>query len=460
MQTSLINHGSITLSQNKQYLQHTDGMPFFWFADTWWFGGTKRTSIEDFKLLIKDRREEGFTVIQIVVGIPPETDPFSDDAANSGGLPFNKDFTLNKTYFKEIDTKIQLLIENDLVPCIVGGWGHHIDILGVEPIKRLWDEILVRYGHLPVIFCLCGEVNAIMPPVPKFLQTETRRKKVITFLKRFKLFAVAQRSKQKIQYYYFKQRDKQLVHKRLQQWNEIAEYITSANNNKRLLTVHVAAETTAQALFRNDSWLKINTIQSGHDKNAITFMVQSIREADKTKMPIINMEPWYEGIQGNFDDYYQRVAFWLCILSGAKGHTYGAHGVWQMAEEGDHFMGHWGESYWKDAMGYKGTEQLGNAVALLKKYDWWKLKPVYDLISPTWNKTNPWLPVVAKIDKNYLIYLPDVHLCNSQITINIDLTSRKVRGYHPDTMKEIALVYKGKTVIIPPLQTKDLLIII
>src|SRR3989344_3338941 len=132
---------------------------FFWLADTWWYGMTSRCSFEDFKILVDDRKKKGFTVIQTVVGVPPEVDIFSSHAANSGGLPFKRNRQLNLKYFDEVDRKIKYLVDAGLVPCIFGGWGHHIDILGVPAIKRLWKEIVKRYAHFPVVFCLCGEAD-------------------------------------------------------------------------------------------------------------------------------------------------------------------------------------------------------------------------------------------------------------------------------------------------------------
>ena len=75
---SSIEHGPIRLSKNKKYLEHEDGTPFFWLADTWWYGMTARTKWEDFKILVADRKKKGFNVIQIVVGVPPDIDIFSE----------------------------------------------------------------------------------------------------------------------------------------------------------------------------------------------------------------------------------------------------------------------------------------------------------------------------------------------------------------------------------------------
>src|SRR3989344_1846965 len=99
---------SIRLSKNKRYLIDEKGKPFFWLADTWWYGMTARTSWEDFKTLVADRKKKGFTVIQTVVGVPPEVDIFSSHAANSGGLPFVQHHSSPPRFWSSQNDKVEL----------------------------------------------------------------------------------------------------------------------------------------------------------------------------------------------------------------------------------------------------------------------------------------------------------------------------------------------------------------
>ena len=41
-------------------------------ADTWWYGLTDRISTDEFYRLAQQRKDEGFSAIQLVMGIPPE----------------------------------------------------------------------------------------------------------------------------------------------------------------------------------------------------------------------------------------------------------------------------------------------------------------------------------------------------------------------------------------------------
>jgi hypothetical protein len=49
-------------------------------ADTWWFGLSQRMSKQDFEDLAALRAEQGFSAIQLVVGIPPEVGPENENA--------------------------------------------------------------------------------------------------------------------------------------------------------------------------------------------------------------------------------------------------------------------------------------------------------------------------------------------------------------------------------------------
>lgn len=315
---------------------------------------TSRLSIPLFKKLAKLRAKQGFTVIQIVIGIPPETE--------------NYDIPLNKTYLNEVEKKLNILWENNLVPCIVGGWGHHIDILGENGVKELWGKILKLTKNKPAVYCLCGEADI--------------------FPKRLRLFKSL------------------LLKNRLRKWERIAKFIKECDS-QHLLTVHIQSQRSSRKLFGNPDWLDINSIQSGHSKNSIPFMVKSILASKKM---MINLEPWYEGILGNFDEYYQRIAFWLCVLSGAKGYSYGAHGIWQMANK-DNFMRHWGKSDWRKSIKFQGAEQLGKSAEFLKNYPWWEIMPDFGIINPSWSSDNPYNPVAAAVGNNHIfIYFPNTRL--------------------------------------------------
>lgn len=414
----LFKHGAVRLSKNKKYLEHADGTPFFFLADTWWYGATSRAPFPVFKSLVKKRARQGFSVVQIVIGIPPEIDLRSKDAGNSGGHPFNDDWSLNKEYFEEVDKKIKYLVENNIVPVIFGGWGHHIGILGLTNTKKLWYEIVARYSSYPVIFCLAGEIDLDRAAI-----RHSDLARIAFHIRRFWMREVPSGTSLTRM-----TSGSKFLKKRIKKWTEVGDYIACIDKFKRPITAHVNRRLTAVDLLGRKSWLSINSIQSGHSKDSVTFMVNSIRKGVAFKLPIINMEPWYEGILGNFGDFEQRYAFWLCILSGAKGHSYGAHGIWQMSKKGENFMKHWGDSNWQKALNFKGAKQLGLAKKFLEKYEWWKLESCFEKITPHWTKNNVYLPVAARIEGRHLfIYIPRVgEVSPSTLRLRSGLRAREI----------------------------------
>lgn len=59
--------------------------------------------------------------------------PFDPRGANEAGFPWEENYArINPRYFDTADIRIQSLVEQGLVPCIVGCWGHFLPYLGLE----------------------------------------------------------------------------------------------------------------------------------------------------------------------------------------------------------------------------------------------------------------------------------------------------------------------------------------
>src|SRR5690606_38634745 len=142
----------------KRFLEHADGTPFFWLADTWWMGLSKRLEWpEEFQLLAQDRKEKGFNVIQIVMGPPPDSHPFDPRSVNETGFPWEKDYTsIRPEYYNAADERIMYLVEQGFTPCLFGMWGYHMRFMGVERATQHWRYLIARYAALPVVWCAAG----------------------------------------------------------------------------------------------------------------------------------------------------------------------------------------------------------------------------------------------------------------------------------------------------------------
>jgi len=167
-ENSLLKHGFLKISKNQRFFEHADGTPFLWLADTWWKNLCKRMTWEGFQELTADRKAKGFNVVQIVCGPYPDENMMEARWENEGGKPYETiDFSvMNPAYFDYADRRIKHLVDNGIVPVIVGGWGRPqgggkstLAQVGLDGFKRHWRNIIARYGAYPVIWMVGGETK-------------------------------------------------------------------------------------------------------------------------------------------------------------------------------------------------------------------------------------------------------------------------------------------------------------
>ena len=103
--------------------QHNRTIGHF-LADTWWYGLTDRISIDDFYELAQQRKDEGFSAIQLLMGIPPEV-TIDSPQSHGGGKPAfclqESNFIINQDYIAVALEKIEILNKLHLKPIIYGG---------------------------------------------------------------------------------------------------------------------------------------------------------------------------------------------------------------------------------------------------------------------------------------------------------------------------------------------------
>jgi len=340
----LIEHGAVRVAEGGRYFAHEDGTPFFWLGDTWWMLMSDRVSWPDgFRTLTADRASKGFTVVQTVVGFPPDTEPFDGRDGNEGGSPWEKDYVrINPAYFDAVDLRIEWLVRSGIVPCILGSWGYHLVFMTEERMTSHWRYLVARYGAYPVVWCLAGETGMC--------------------------------------FYLSKDRDAE-TKKQTAAYARIASVVREADPFDRLITTHP----------RNRSWqdiddpsaLDFHMLQTGHiPPSSLETGVKFVEEAraqfpDK---PVVNGEPPYEGhMGGNWGDV-QRFAFWTAILTGAAGMTYGAAGIYQ-ANDRARPTGHrpdggaFDRTFWDEAITFPGVRHLAVAKRLLTSLPFQRFEP-------------------------------------------------------------------------------------
>jgi Protein of unknown function (DUF4038)/Domain of unknown function (DUF5060) len=354
-QNPLFLHGRLQISENHRFIQYADGTPFFWLGDTWWMGLCNRLHWPDeFKTLAADRKQKGFNVIQIVAGLYPDMHPFDPRGANETGYPWNTNYTsIRPEYFNAADDRLRYLIEQGLTPCIFGAWGHYISAMGVDKMEKHWRYLIARYGAWPVVWCAAGEANLPWYQVKDFPYD-----------------------------------DRNLAH----DWSDVMRFIRLNDPFQRLLSVHPTGihRLSARNVTDDPGLLDIDMLQTPHGlREAIPDTVKNVRQsyADNPVLPLINAEASYEMLvtpKETIPTEWTRRMFWLCMMNGAAGHTYGANGIWQCNRKGQPHgpspnAGSPAEGYgtipWDEAMALPGSQQVGLGKRFLEQFEWQNFCP-------------------------------------------------------------------------------------
>jgi hypothetical protein len=141
------------------------------------------------------------------------------------------------------------------------------------------------------------------------------------------------------------------------------------------MSFHPRGGRTSATEFHNDEWLHFNMWQTGHglaEKVQPWARIAGDYNLTPTK-PVIDGEPLYEDhplafrakeFGYSFDAHIRQRAYWA-VFSGAFGHTYGNHSVWQMYAPGIRRV-NGPLLYWDEAIHRPGADQMRHVRALVE----------------------------------------------------------------------------------------------
>lgn len=320
----LATKAQFSVSANDRYLVK-DGKPFFWLGDTAW-ELFHRLTREEADRYLKRRSEQGFTVIQAV--ILAEFDGLHTPNAYGETPLVNDDPTKpNEKYFEHVDYIIDKAAEYGLTIGLLPTWG-----------DKIFKD---RWGTGPEVF---NKENAAV---------------YATWL--------ANRYKAKTNIIWILGGDRNPRNESdVAIWNVMGTAIQKATANKALISFHPQPNATGSAQwFHQQPWLSFNMFQNGHCRDAAVYdKISAVYNMKPTK-PVMDAEPLYEDHPicfnvkdlGTSSAYDVRKYAYLDLFSGAHGHTYGCHDIWQMyspnreAVNGPHV-------YWPEAMELPGANQM------------------------------------------------------------------------------------------------------
>jgi hypothetical protein len=353
-----LSHGDLRVSDNKRFLVHADGTPFFYLSDTNW-DFFRRARREDAERLLEKRRQQGFTVIAgAVTGILDAIyykKPFAAPNAY-GHVPFvDQDITRPLTtpgtdpndpeqydYWDHVDYLIGLAEAKGIYVGLIPAWIDHYraGLVNAGNARAYGRFLGRRYGaRRNIIWIMGGDTNIDVERGALQDAAAAVKQGVRALVKGSSNYSVDATT-----------------------FQELAAGIKETEAYPHLMTFHPRGGSSSSNWFQNDEWLDFNMLQSGHDDYDIPNY--RLIAADYKKLPIkptMDAESRYEDHavghdpkRGWFTDYDNRQAAYWGLFAGGHGHAYGNRGVWQMYEP-DREPSQPLRYYWYDAMNLPGA---------------------------------------------------------------------------------------------------------
>ncbi|MDR0630335.1 MAG: DUF4038 domain-containing protein [Treponema sp.] len=341
----IYRRGFLKIGGQGKYIAYDDDTPFFWLGDTHWgfIAGEKWNESNHpdmksmFKGMVDKRREQGFNVYQTNLrsegGFMGSTHFWVD--GKEGLLP-DVDF-----YQTEVDKRMSYLADAGMVNALGFAWGG--SVLGkLELQKNLARYIIARYGALPMVWTLAGEVAGY---------NSMERRACIDG------------------------------------WREVALLVQELDGYKHLRTAHYTNERPFADYYQNEPWFDFTLNQAGHGDYPISGKHYRDHRKQFPGKPFIEGEALYEfvftleenGGRVADADMVRRVAY-MSIQTGGCGFTYGAQGIWDTVWEKpkeavlfNPFNPH--GITWHEAVDGPGAAQMGYMRAFYEALGFEKFRP-------------------------------------------------------------------------------------
>lgn len=344
LNVTLLTHAQATrvqrlkISDNQRFIVKADGAPFFYLGDTAWelFHRLNRAEAERY---LQNRVALGFTVIQAVA--LAEFDGLTAPNAN-GHLPLRnndptspdvKDGPAND-YWDHVDFIVQRAAELGLYIGFLPTWGDKWnkkwgtgpEVFTPQNAETYGAWLGRRYKDAPNIIWILGGDRPV--------ENDTHKEII----------------------------------------RAMARGLRKGDGGGHLMTFHPTGGRGSSEVFHHDDWLDFNMRQNGHTVEFNPRYEQTRADYDRTpRKPVIDGEPVYEDHPINFKakEFGHTVAadvrrplYWD-LFTGACGHTYGNHAVWQFWQAGRQPVNN-PLLPWTEALNQPGARQMQYARRLLE----------------------------------------------------------------------------------------------
>lgn len=321
----------LKVSDNKRFLVQANGTPFFWLADTAW-ELFHRLDRDDAERYLRNRAQRRFTVIQAVA--LAELDGLHvPNAYGERPLIDNDPTRPNEAYFAHVDWIVRKANSLGLYVGLLPTWGDKWnkkwgtgpEIFTLENAEAYGRWIGARYKDAGVVWIVGGD---------RPIESDLHRNIVAA----------------------------------------MARGLRAGDEGAHLITFHPTGGHGSAEYFHDAAWLDFNMRQNGHTAEFTGRYDQTRVDYDRTpSKPVLDGEPIYEDHPVSFNakqfghsiaSDVRRPLYWN-LFSGAFGHTYGHHSVWQMWTPGRQPVNN-PLLPWQEAIDQPGAAQMQHGRALLE----------------------------------------------------------------------------------------------
>ncbi|MBX3278855.1 MAG: glycoside hydrolase family 140 protein [Acidobacteria bacterium] len=344
----------LKVSENRRFLVTEDARPFFYLGDTAW-ELFHRLDREEADRYLKNRAEKGFSVIQAVA--LAELDGLADPNPY-GHRP---------------------LIDNDPArPDVKEGsdndyWDH------VDYIVKRAESLGLYIGFLPTWGDKWNKKWGVGPEIFTVQNAEIYG------------YWLGRRYREQSNIIWILGGDRPVEnHAHYEITRAMAMGIRRGDGGVHLMTLHPNGGRGSAEWFHDDDWLDFNMRQNGHVAEFNPRYEMTRADYDRTPIkPVLDGEPIYEDHPISFKAKelghsvaadVRRPLYWN-LFTGAFGHTYGHHSVWQMWRPGRNPVNH-PLMPWYEAIDQPGAAQMQHGRRLMESRPFLTRVPDDSIIVP------------------------------------------------------------------------------
>lgn len=401
-------HGPVRVSRDHAALEHDDGTPFFWLADTAW-NGALLSSPDDWNYYLQTRARQQFSAVQWVS--TQWRASTKGDAQGEPAFTGKEKIVVNPAFFRRLDAKAEAANKAGLlnVPVLLWAIGgrsaeHNPGAFLPEDQAILLARYMVaRWQASGVVWILGGDGH--------YFGSEGAR------------------------------------------WRRIGQAVFGDIAHAPVV-MHPQGRHWVLNEFNNEKWIGLIGYQSGHgdSDDALSWLTRGpvVQDWSKCNHPLINLEPPYEGHLAYESkaplsaDLVRRTLYWSLLNAPTAGVSYGGHGVWGWDDGTKPPADHPGTGTplpWQKALLMPGAEQMPHLAKFFTSLEFNQLRPMPEaVVNNPGNQAPRKYIAVARSEKKDLtvVYVPEDR------TVEILLTalppSPEVKWFNPRTGENSAAV--------------------